>query len=135
MTTFAFDANIVSAILKGNTDLQNRLQQELFDGNCVVIPPVVLYEIRRWLLFNKSGKRTASFEKLCNGLMIDDMRINSFEIAAAEHARLKSDDYTLDDADLFIAGFCIDNSFVLVTNNTKHFNLFNGLRAEDWTQA
>ena len=76
-----------------------------------------------------------AFDDLCNSLLLYDMRLNAFEIAAAEHARLKRDGYTLDDADLLIAGFCIDNGFVLVTNNTKHFNLFNGLRAEDWTQA
>ena len=66
-------------------------------------------------------------------LLIKDMRVNAFEIAAAEHARLKRAGYTLDGADYHIAGFCIDNDFVLVTNNIKHFNLFNDLRVEDWS--
>ena len=99
----------------------------------IFLPPMVLYEIRRWLIFNNSGKRAKIFERLCEKALPEDMKINAFEIAAAEHARVKRDGYTLDDADFLIAGFCLDNDYTLVTANEKHFSLINGLNTEDWT--
>ena len=133
MITYALDTSIVSFILKGDEDLLARSLQETANLNRVVMPPAALYEIRRWLIFNNSGKRSDMFEKLCSKLLVENMSVNAFEIAAAEHARLKRDGYTLGDADLFIAGFCLDNDYVLVTNNTKHYSLIEGLDIEDWT--
>ena len=133
MSTYALDTNIISHIVKGDKELSTRVAQELTSGNAIAVPPVVLYEIRRWLLFNKSGNRSEIFESFLNDSLIEDMEISAFETAAVEHARLRRDGYTLDDADLLIAGFCLDNGYVLVTNNIKHYSLIDGLNIEDWT--
>jgi len=132
MITYALDTNTVSFIIKGNASLAGRLAGEILKGNRIVLPPVALYEIRRWLLFNHSGNKAEAFDELCAGLDLEDMPKEAFEIAAGEHARLKREGYTLDDADLFIAGFCMGNDYVLITNNSKHFNLIGGLKTEDW---
>ena len=132
MITYALDTNIVSHIIKGNSALSERVEQELANGNRIVIPPVVLYEIKRWLLFNNSGNRSEMFDALCGHLVLESMGVESFETAAAEHARLKRAGYNLDDADLLIAGFCTENEYVLVTNNVKHFELINGIEIVDW---
>ena len=133
MITYALDTSIVSFILKGDEDLLARSLQETANLNRVVMPPAVLYEIRRWLIFNNSGKRSEMFEKLCGKLLVENMSVNAFEIAATEHARLKRDGYTLGDADILIAGYCVDNNYTLVTNNTKHYSLIDDLYIEDWT--
>jgi predicted nucleic acid-binding protein len=38
-----------------------------------------------------------------------------------------------DNFDVLIAATAIAHSFILVTNNTKHFILFDGITIEDWT--
>ncbi|MCL2111790.1 MAG: PIN domain-containing protein [Clostridiales bacterium] len=119
--------------MKGDEGLSTRVAQEWASGNAIAVPPVVLYEIRRWLLFNKSGNRSQTFENFLADSLTEDMELSAFEIAATEHARLKRAGYTLDDADLLIAGFCLDKGYVLVTNNTKHYSLVDGLDIEDWT--
>ena len=133
MIAYALDTDTVSYILKGNKNLAARLVKELSDGNDIVVPPVVLYEIRRWLLFNKSGNRSEAFDRLCEKSLIEDMEADAFEMAAAEHARLKREGYTLDEGDMLIAGYCLNKGYTLVTNNTKHYSLINGLDIEDWT--
>jgi len=45
---------------------------------------------------------------------------------------LQSRKITIDDADIFIAGYCIQNNFTLITNNTKHFENIKNLRIENW---
>jgi len=132
MITYALDTDVVSFIIKGNKELSDRVTQELERGNAIAIPPVVLFEIRRWLLFNKSGNRARVFERFLKDSLIEDMGINAFELAATEYARLKQNGYTLDDADLLIAGFCIDNGYVLVTNNEKHYKLIDSLTYVAW---
>ncbi len=37
-----------------------------------------------------------------------------------------------DNFDVLIAATAITHHFTLVTNNTKHFTLFEGLTIEDW---
>lgn len=132
MITYALDTNIVSYMLKGNSALSERVERELTSGNRIAIPPIVLYEIKRWLLFNNSGNRLQMFDVLCDNLVLEGMGVKAFEVAATEHARLKKQGHNLDDADLLIAGFCLENEYVLVTNNFKHFELINGIEIADW---
>ena len=133
MNTYALDTDVISFILKGDENIATRFRRELENGSRISVPPPVLYEIRRWLIFNSSGNRSRLFNDLCSELVMEDMRLNAFELAAAEHARLKRDGYTLGDADILIAGYCVDNNYTLVTNNTKHYSLIEGLDIEDWT--
>jgi predicted nucleic acid-binding protein len=132
MITYALDTNIVSFILKGNDALKERIVLEGARGNMVIVPPVTYYEIRRWLIFSNAVKRAAQFDDLCLSAPVAGMEKTAFEIAAVEHARLKKSGYNLDDADLLIAGFCVSNGYVLVTNNKKHFDLIEGLVSVDW---
>ena len=37
-----------------------------------------------------------------------------------------------EDADIFIASYCIINNYVLVTNNTKHFDDIKELKIINW---
>jgi predicted nucleic acid-binding protein len=53
MIKYALDTNIISYYLKGSTKLINRINDEIKDGN-IIIPPVVYFEIKKWLLKNNS---------------------------------------------------------------------------------
>ena len=39
----------------------------------------------------------------------------------------------LDDFNLIIASFAMNNHLTLVTNNTKHFSRIDGLKLTNWT--
>jgi predicted nucleic acid-binding protein len=72
------------------------------------------------------------FDEFCENVEIGDMQKEAFEISASEYARLKASGNNLDDADIFIASYCIANRYTLVTNNTKHFQLFSNLSITNW---
>jgi len=40
-----------------------------------------------------------------------------------------------EDADIFIAAFCIHNNYTLVTDNTRHFQGIPELRLANWASA
>ncbi len=60
---------------------------------------------------------------------------HALDLYASEKARLKSLGATIDEFDLLIGVTAIVNNFVMVTNNTKHFQRLSGLVLEDWVNA
>ena len=63
MKKYALDTDIMSFYLKGNTKLIDRINNEVKDGT-IVIPPIVYFEIKKWLLKNCAKVKLAAFEKL-----------------------------------------------------------------------
>ncbi len=69
---------------------------------------------------------------------LDTLRIVRFDKQSGEvFARVKTDlrkkGKTLPDMDLMIASICITNNYVLVSNNTRHFQRIDELRIENWS--
>ena len=132
MTTFALDTNIVSYILQNRDDVINRLSSETKNGNNVVIPPIVYYEIRRGILAANALAKAKLFDELIAELEIDSINISMLDIAASEYARLKKAGQPIADADLLIGAYCIEKGYTLVTNNEKHFSAIDGLVFVNW---
>jgi predicted nucleic acid-binding protein len=132
MTTFALDSSIVSYILQRQEGVQSRLEAELADGNEIIIPPIVYYEIRRGLLAKGAAVKAALFDELLKDLDVDSIDVSTLDIAAAEYARLKNAGKPIADADLLIGAYCIKEGFTLVTNNVKHFSIICGLNVTNW---
>jgi len=58
---------------------------------------------------------------------------NSIRRYAQEKVRLqKSGTLLHDEFDMFIGATALENDFILVTNNTKHFARFENIKLEDW---
>ena len=134
MSTFALDTNIISFLLRHNSAVATRLQQENDRGNMITVPPLVYYEVRRGLISDNSTKRLRSFEYFCEDTSIGEMNLEAYDEAARQYAKLRSIGRPIGDADILIAAFCIVNNCTLVTNNTKHFGLVDGLQIVDWTE-
>jgi predicted nucleic acid-binding protein len=49
------------------------------------------------------------------------------------YASLSRQGALIEDADIFIAAFCLVNDYPLVTNNTRHFGRIAELTLVDWT--
>ena len=65
--------------------------------------------------------------------MLTVKRIDTaFDIFSTEKARLKEAGQLISDFDLLIGATAIVNGYVMITNNTKHFNRLQNIQLEDW---
>jgi predicted nucleic acid-binding protein len=134
MNAYALDTNIVSYYLKKNQKIINKVSNEIDDNNIIIIPPIVYFEIKRWLLSNNAMVKLAAFDALCarSGIGVIDKEI--LEIAVSLYADLRKRGITIEDADILIAAYCIKNGYILVTNNIKHFANIEGLKIANWAK-
>jgi len=134
MSCYALDTNIISYLLRGNRELQERVYNEVNDGEGVIIPLIVYYEIKRGLVDSLATIKLAAFERLCYMLDMDEMDIKTLDIAANIYANKKHQGSLVEDADILIAASCIAHGYTLVTNNERHFAGIDGLRVVNWVK-
>jgi predicted nucleic acid-binding protein len=132
MSAYALDSNIVSYLLKRDAEVWKKYNQAVGAGATCIIPPIVYYEVRRGLLAIDATRQLQVFAKMCRELGVGRMTNAILDEAAQLYARNRKRGTVVDDSDLFIAAFCIVNDFILVTNNTKHFEGFAELEFTNW---
>ena len=129
---YALDTNIISYFLKGNDIVRNKFRDALADGNTIVIPPIVYYEIKRGFFLNPAPAKEKTFNAMCKKYAIGAISNSCLETGAKIFADVKARNPK--DADILIAAFCLVNNYTLVTNNTKDFDDIDGLTIVDWTE-
>jgi len=133
MSVFVLDANIVSFYIKNNPKVIENIEQAIIKGDDILIAPIAYYEVRRGLLAIGSVKRMEKFIELCKMFTVGQLDNSILDIASGIYVDLRTAGRIMDDADIFIAAFCIRYEFTLVTNNTKHFEHVAELKMIDWT--
>ena len=136
---YALDTNIVSYILRREMKVDIRFEQEIInDGNSYVFPPVCVFEIKRWLADNPTREKrdyAKAFEALYQTVRQEtSMNADSWEKAAEIYVQLKQSGALIEEADIFIAAYCIVNNYTLVTNNTRHFSRIKNLNCVNWIE-
>ena len=63
-----------------------------------------------------------------------EIRFEILECAAVIYADLRKNGFTVNDADILIAAFCIVNNYTLITDNTKDFVNISGLKFISWAE-
>ncbi|MCL2053956.1 MAG: PIN domain-containing protein [Oscillospiraceae bacterium] len=134
--TFALDTNIISYLLRPsqNQDVVQRFMEEN-ERNNYVIPPMCYYETMWYLLKKRANVQLRIFNELYkNALLRINMSEEDFIKAAEIRAHLEEAGTPIgnNDADIFIAAYCIVNGYTLVTNNTGDFNRIGGLKIVNW---
>jgi len=132
MTKYALDTNIVTYYLKGNEIIINRVIEETDNRNIIVIPPMVFYEIKRWLLTINSNKKLTLFETMCSLSGIDSIDREILEAASVIFSDSQKRGITVGDNDILIAAYCIQYDLTLVTNNEQHFKDIANLKMTNW---
>jgi predicted nucleic acid-binding protein len=142
--TYALDTNIISYLLRGEGEVDKYFEQEIVNANNLyVIPPVVVFEIRRWLLDKPDytlKKFAQEFELLYQAVRSkSEMPPEAWEKSAEIYIRLKQTGQMLGAkdilaADILIAAYCIINDYTLVTNNIRHFERIEGLKTVNWVK-
>jgi tRNA(fMet)-specific endonuclease VapC len=132
MNGYTLDTNIVTAHLKKNLLVRQRMRQAETRGHPVMLNAVSYYETRRGLLYAGAQVQLAAFEQLwrAQGIVMIDQAV--LDKAAEIYADLRSAGQLIEDADILIAAIALINDFTLVTNNTAHFSRIAGLQLEDW---
>ena len=132
MSVYALDSNIISFYLMGNAVVIENIEKAISDGYNIVIPPIVYYEVKRGLMLINAVKQIKKFEILCELFPVGELGDYLLEEAIAIYIQERKAGRNTEDADIFIATFCIHNKYILVTDNVKHFNNIAGLHFINW---
>jgi len=104
-------------------------------GHGFIIPPIVFYEIQRWLLAKKMYAKERSFSELCKMLTVGDFSYDVWVKATEVYAYLTQRGNQIPDADILSASFCLVNGYAIIADD-KHFEYIVplGLKYIKWEQ-
>jgi tRNA(fMet)-specific endonuclease VapC len=131
------DTNVVIFALNGRVPaVARRLEQELGAGTPLMLPAIVLYELRYGIA--KSARREASTcvldEFLATGFEILPFEAGDAAEAGDIRARLEAQGTPIGAYDLLIAAQARRRGAVLVTGNRREFSRVPGLLVTDWAE-
>jgi predicted nucleic acid-binding protein len=132
MSVFALDSNIVSFYLKGNNNVIENIEKAIAEDHSIVITPIAYYEVKRGLLLIDAVKQIKKFEGFCGLFQVGEFGDYLLEDAISIYVNERKENRHIEDADIFIAAFCLYNDYILVTDNIKHFSNINGLHTVNW---
>ena len=130
---YALDTNAIIHLLRDNPRVNQKFDAAVERNDEIVIPPLVHYEIRRGFLCYSAPRRENSYRILIEQYPVGNISAEVLERGADIYAALYRARLTIDDADLLTAAFCLVGGYTIVTNNTRHFEVIDGLDIEDWT--
>ena len=132
MNGYTLDTNVVTAYLKRNPLVRQRIRHAVAAGYPVTLNAVSYYEIKRGLLFAGAEAQLAAFDRLWQAQGIVLFNQASLDSAAKIYSDLRTTGQLIEDADLLVAAIALVNDLVLVTHNTKHLSRVVGSQLEDW---
>ena len=118
---YVFDTNIVIHLMRGTPSVRENREKAQNSEARFIIPPFVNYEIRRGLIIKPIPAHIKAYSVVCDNCALEDMSLDVWEQAARIYAELYAKRFTVGDADILIAAFCMMNRYTLVTANTKDF--------------
>jgi predicted nucleic acid-binding protein len=132
MSVYALDSNIVSFYLRGNHTVIENIEKAIGEDHSIVITPIAYYEVKRGLLLIDAVKQIKKFDDFCSLFPVGELGDYLLEDAISIYVHERKEKRNIEDADIFIAAFCLYNNYILVTDNTKHFKNIKGLHAVNW---
>ncbi|HHH41637.1 MAG TPA: type II toxin-antitoxin system VapC family toxin, partial [Chloroflexi bacterium] len=114
---YLLDTNIVTAILRKNPQVADRLRAALASNARVFISAVVYYEIKRGLLKRDASRQLAAFEEMVRHLEWLDVERTHWDAAAALWAESRRAGAPINDADLLLAAQARQIRAVVVTDD------------------
>jgi len=129
---YALDSNIISFYLKGNITVIENIEKSISEDNNIVITPISYYEVKRGLLLINATKQLSKLETLCELFPVGELGDYLLEDAISIYVQERKAHRNTEDADIFIAAFCMHHNYTLVTDNIKHFQGVPNLRLVNW---
>lgn len=131
---YAFDTNAVIHLMRGTQSVRENRGKAQKSGARFIIPPFVNYEVRRGLIIKPIPTHEKAYDVICDNCTLGEMTVDVWERAARIYAELYAKHFTVKDADIIIAAFCLVNGYTLVTANTKDFENIDGLQFVNWVE-
>jgi len=129
---YAFDTNTIIHLMRGTKSVELKVDEARKSESRFIIPYTVHYEIMRGLEIKKTPKYDKAYEIICSNSSVESITNEVWDKAAAIYAELYIKRFTVTDADILIAAFCIVNGYTLVTDNTKDFLNIDDLAYVNW---
>ena len=129
------DTDILSYYLKGNEKVIKKVEDYLFSGEYfrLTISEITCFEILAGLEYRNATKQVRVFESFMKKCNIATLSKRSIKISAQVYGKLRQKGIILGTPDLLIAGIAMENDYILVTNNEKHFQEIDGQTISNWT--
>jgi len=130
---YLLDTNTVSMLMKGNVPVRRHFEEAIRLGGDISISAICYYEIKRGLIKSNAIKQLEEFNNFCETykpVLLDTLGI--FDNAANIYAYLSKTGKVMGDADILIGSTALQNDFVVVTDNIKHFNRIKNLKVVNW---
>lgn len=128
------DTDILSMFLRGDQQVRAKFAEYLSHYSTINISILTYYEILSGLKYKDANKQLGAFLELCDSVTILPLTVASSGESADIYAALRKGRQIIDDIDILIAGICLDNGMVLVTNNTRHFSRIESLEIANWSE-
>jgi tRNA(fMet)-specific endonuclease VapC len=137
LTLYLPDTNVVSLMMRRDAGTNLMARQALDAGGDLILSPLVEYEVRRGLIRKRATVLTERFEELVREFVYLPLGRLAWIRAAELWAYSRDVGAPIPDADTLIAAHAVELDAVLVTDNTRHFEVFEprGLRLENWVTA
>lgn len=127
------DTDILSMFFKGNKNVKQNFKAYLDQYSEINFSIITYYEILSGLKHRDANKQMDLFMEFASQNNIIALTTESTQISAKIYADLRKKGTPVDDIDLLIAGVALENDFIMVTNNTSHFERIEGLKIENWS--
>jgi tRNA(fMet)-specific endonuclease VapC len=131
---YALDTNIIIKYLRGEPNVEQNFDTTVVQGNRLVIPKAVDYEMQRGFNITAAPKKEAAYDFLARHCTIVEIDIASWDRAIKIYGDLYRKGFTVGEMDILISAICLENDYTLVTNNTADFTNIDGIKLADWTK-
>lgn len=133
--SYLLDTNIVTAILKNNQRIEQKIQELRKQKKRLYISCLTYYEVKRGLLAVNATRQISIFDNFCQVvtiLLLDDLEI--IERASEIYADLKRKGRPIQDADILIAATAIAQGLIMVSDDADMLRV-QGLTVENWLRT
>jgi predicted nucleic acid-binding protein len=130
------DTNTISLLARRDPQVMQRFMDAEKAGHQFVLCPLVEYEIRRGLAWRPLPLQKERIDEVFAHFHRVEFYGSIWRRGAEFWAHSRRVGEPLPDADILIAAHAMELSAVLVTNNERHFRLFEplGLQLENWAE-
>ncbi len=131
---YVLDTNVISEIVNENQNITDTFDQKYSDGHILTISNMTYFEIERGLELPYYQKKYSRFHDWLEDIIVYPLDRNVIQQAVLIYQHLKKQGTLLEDTDTLIAATAINQSAILVTDNTKHFARVPNIRLENWIE-
>ena len=131
MADYCLDSNVMSDILRGDSEVIRHLEVAKQNDDTLFIPSIVYYEIVRGLKAAGKKKKFLAFQLFYDEAEHLSLDAEAIDKAVEIYVRLHKGQM-IEDNDIYIAAISMVNGCTLVTANVRHFSRVEGLRFVNW---